>query len=52
MGHWLSWYLTWAIWLKNEGVVPINLTEKSDIENDVVPPPPLIEPIIFTPRQM
>ena len=39
MGHWLFWYLTWAIWIRNEGVVPINVTEKSDIENDVVPPP-------------
>ena len=38
MGHWLFWYLTWAIWIRSEGVVPINMTETSDIENDVVPP--------------
>ena len=38
-GHWLFLYLTWAIWIRNEGVVPINMTEMSDIENDVVPPP-------------
>ena len=32
------WYLAWAIWIRNEVVVPINVTETSDIENDVVPP--------------
>ena len=38
MGHWLFWYLTWAILIRNEGVVPINMTETLDIENDVVSP--------------
>ena len=38
MDHWLFWYLTWAILIRNEGVVPINMTETLDIENDVVSP--------------
>ena len=38
MGYWLFWYLTQAIWIINEGVVPINMKEKFDVENDMLPP--------------
>ena len=47
MGHWLFWYLTWEIWIRNEGVVLINMTEMSDIENDVVPPPLIANILLY-----